>query len=201
MANAEPGIPQDEHLADGPQEVIAAAPITVATTGPLIDGTGDQKRAAPIEHRDAPVAGSRSSHAKQVGEPKKRSLVTTVIVTAAVASVCGVIGAMGYLYFFGPKPGDSSSSQAKTEAGSHQESSPGAKAGGGSSRVSAQDSSTPASAASSIPGFNSAEEVSGLKDQIKDLNHRINRLDEELDRVEQLLSLAVPLLQRIAPKH
>ncbi len=120
---------------------------------------------------------------------------------AAVGLVCGVLGAMGYLYFFGPKPGDASSSQSKTDAGSNQESSSGGKSGGGSNTVSAKDSGTQASTSTSVPGLSSAQEASELKQQIRDLNQRINRLGEEVDRVEQLLSLAVPLLQRIAPKH
>jgi hypothetical protein len=33
------------------------------------------------------------------------------------------------------------------------------------------------------------------------LNRRLDRLSEQVDRVHELLSLAVPLLQRIAPKN
>jgi len=33
-----------------------------------------------------------------------------------------------------------------------------------------------------------------------DLKQRIDRFGEQVDRIQQLLSLAVPLLQRIAPK-
>ena len=33
------------------------------------------------------------------------------------------------------------------------------------------------------------------------LNRQIDRLGERVDRLQELLSLAVPLLQRIAPKN
>ena len=38
----------------------------------------------------------------------------TYAILTAVALVCGVIGAMGYSHFFGPKPGEPSSSQSQT---------------------------------------------------------------------------------------
>ena len=78
-------------------------------------------------------------------------MMTNLLITAAVALISGVIGAMGYSYFFGPKPDESSSSQSKTEAGSNKESSSKSKSGGGSNPESAQESSTQASTSSSIP--------------------------------------------------
>ena len=35
---------------------------------------------------------------------------------------------------------------------------------------------------------------------VKSLDQKINGLGEQIDRLHQLLSLAVPLLQRMAPK-
>ena len=39
------------------------------------------------------------------------------------------------------------------------------------------------------------------RQQIRNLDGQIDRLGERVDRLQQLLSLAVPLLQRIAPKN
>jgi hypothetical protein len=114
--------------------------------------------------------------------------------TATVAAIFGVLGAMGYSHFFGSKPGDPSLFQSKTEA----ELSTKTKSDGGPNTDSANASSNRASIA--IPGSGSDKEVYELKQQIISLNQRIDRFGEQVDRIHQLLSLAVPLLQRIAPK-
>ena len=168
-----------------------AREITIATKG---SGT------TPIEPKDgrrmtAAIKRASRSHSEQP------SMMTNLLITAAVALICGVIGAMGYSHFFGPKPGEASSSQSKTEAGSNKESGAKSKSGGGSDTESAKESGTQASTASAIPGVSSAQEVDELKQQIRNLNQKIDRLGERVDRLQQLLSLAVPLLQRIAPKN
>ena len=71
--------------------------------------------------RDEDDRGDRPDQAQP--QPRQPSMMTNLLVTAAVALISGVIGAMGYSQFFGPKPGESSSSQSKTEAASNRESS------------------------------------------------------------------------------
>jgi hypothetical protein len=133
--------------------------------------------------------------------PRQPSMLKNLLITATVASIFGVLGAMGYSHLFGSKSGDPSSSQSKTEAGSSQESSSKTKSDGGPNTDSANASSNGASTSSAIPGSSSAKEADELKQQIMNLNQRIDRFGEQVDRIQQLLSLAVPLLQRIAPKN
>jgi len=133
--------------------------------------------------------------------PQQPSMLKNLLITATVALICGVLGAMGYSHFFGSKPGEPSSSQSKTEAGSSQESSSKTKSDGGPNTDSANVSSNGASTSSAIPGPSSAKEADELKQQIMNLNQRIDRFGERVDRLQELLSLAVPLLQRMAPKN
>jgi TolA-binding protein len=128
-------------------------------------------------------------------------MMLNLMLTAVVALGCGVLGAMGYSHYISPKPGESSSSQTKTDAGSKKASSPKSEAGGKGNTESAKDAGTEASAASSIPGLSPAQEVVELKQQIRDFNQKIDRLGERVERLQTLLSVAVPLLQRIAPKN
>jgi hypothetical protein len=118
-----------------------------------------------------------------------------LVITALVALVSGAIGAMGYSYYFGASPQASSSSQAKTEARSRDDSSRKGTVGD-----SGADPAN-ASSAKSIAGSNPGEQTIDLSEQIRGLNRRIDRLSEEVERLHQLLSLAVPLLQRVAPKN
>jgi hypothetical protein len=127
-------------------------------------------------------------------------MMKNLLIMAAVALICGVIGAMGYSYYAGAKPDESSSSQSRDESASKKKSSLKPQPGNGPTE-SVKKPSTQASTLPSMPGFNSAEEVNELKQQIMNLSQRIDRLGERFDRLQELLGLAVPLLQRIAPKN
>jgi len=132
--------------------------------------------------------------------PRQPLMLKNLLITATVAAIFGVLGAMGYSHFFGSKSGEPSSSRSMTEAGSSQESSSKTMSDGGPNTDSANASSNGASTSSPIPGSSSAKEAEELKRQIMDLKQRIDRFGEQVDRIHQLLSLALPLLQRIAPK-
>ena len=73
-------------------------------------------------------------------------MMKNILVTGWVALVCGVIGAMGFAYFFGPKSKGSSSegSQGESDSGSKKESGPKEKAGGGESKESGKESNAQA---------------------------------------------------------
>jgi hypothetical protein len=143
----------------------------------------------PIENQH----GDRRDPAQPL--PRQPSMLTNMLITAVVSLSCGAAGAMGYSHFFGPDSGDSHSSHSQADAGSHKESTANRKSGGGSTAESAHDPSTQASTASSVQEFNE------LKQQITKLGQRIDRLGEQVDRSQTMLSLALPLLQRIAPKN
>ncbi len=125
-----------------------------------------------------------------------------LLVTAFVAVICGVMGAMGYLQLFGPTPGKPLD-QSKNELGSSSQTK--LRTGSRGEATSGSSNEAPASSASvahqsSAPGLGSTDEASELKQRIVDLNQQIARLGERVDRLQELLSLTLPLLQRIAPK-
>ena len=71
-------------------------------------------------------------------------MLKNLLITAMVAAIFGVLGAMGYSHFFGSKSGEPSSSRSKTEAGLSQESSSKTKSDGGPNTDSANASSNQA---------------------------------------------------------
>ena len=137
--------------------------------------------------------GDRQDQAPPV--PRQPSMLIHMLITAVVSLCCGAVGAMGYSHFFGPDPGDPHPSHSQADAGLHKESTANGKSGEGSTAEPAHDPSIQASTASSMHEFNE------LKEQITKLGQRIDRLGEQVDRTQTMLSLALPLLQRISPKN
>ncbi len=125
----------------------------------------------------------------------------TVLMTAAIGLISGVIGAIGYSHFLGSTPGEPSSSGSRPEAASSQGSSLTRKSSEGASTDFAKATSSEASKSSPMLGVRSAPETGDLRQQISDLNQRIDQLGERVERLQQLLGLAVPLLQRMVPKQ
>jgi cytoskeletal protein RodZ len=193
VTNGESLTRNDEQLPSGRPAPVAS---TIVTTAPKERLRENANRASG--HDEERQGDQRAqSHVP----PHRPSMMLNLMLTAVVALGCGVLGAMGYSHYFSPKPGESSSSQTKTDAGSKKASSPKSEAGGKGNTESAKDAGTEASAASSIPGLSPAQEVVELKQQIRDFNQKIDRLGERVERLQTLLSVAVPLLQRIAPKN
>ncbi len=125
------------------------------------------------------------------------SMMKNLLITAGVALVCGVIGAMGYAYFFGPKSKGSSSegSQGKSDSSSKKESGSKGNSGGGESKQSGKESEAQASTTNSIPGVSSSKDGDMLKQEIKDLSQRVDHLRERVDGVTQPTD-ATPLALR-----
>ncbi len=185
MTNHESLPREDKHLESGHSGHVAPAFHQ--------DRQRDNVDRAP--RRDEDQRGSQPGNAQPLQQSP--STMTILLITATVALISGVVGAMGYTHYLGPKLGEHATSQSKSGTGSNTESNFKSESDG----ASAKESSTQASTSSSIQGSSSAQDADGLKEQIKSLNRRIDRLGEQVDRVQQLLSLAVPLLQRIAPKN
>ena len=126
----------------------------------------------------------------------------SILITAGVALVCGVIGAMGYAYFFGPKSKGPSSAgpQGKSDSSSKKESGAKEKSGGGESKESGKESNAQASTANSILGVSSAKDADMLNQQIKDLSQRVDQLRERLDGVTKPTDATPPLLRTMQIK-
>ena len=102
-------------------------------------------------------------------------MIKNLLITASVALVCGVIGAMGYSHFFGPKSKGSSpdQSQGKSDSGSKNEPGPKEKSGGGESKE-RKGSNAQASTTNSIPSVSSAKDADMVKQQINELSQRVD---------------------------
>jgi hypothetical protein len=124
-------------------------------------------------------------------------MMKNLLITAGVALVSGVIGAMGYAYSFGPKSKGSSpeGSQAKSDSSSKKESGSKEKSGGGESKESGKGSNAQASTTNSIPGVSSVKDADMLKQQIKELSRRVDHLRERVNGVTQPTD-ATPLALR-----
>ncbi len=129
-------------------------------------------------------------------------MTKNLLITAGVALVCGVIGAMGFERFFGPKSEGSSSnhSQGKSGSGSKKESGSNEKSAGGESKESGKESNAQASTANSIPGVSSAKDADMLKQQIRDLSQRVNHLRESVDSVTRPSDETPPVLRMMQIK-
>ncbi len=78
------------------------------------EGQDKKGQSKSQEDRNEDRGGSRDQNKDERGRPSQGpSLVKTLLLAGAVALVCGVVGAWGYSYFFGPdkSKGDQSSSK------------------------------------------------------------------------------------------
>ena len=161
----------------------------------------DQKAQLRANHdreprRDEDRRGDQEHRMHHQGQHSMMSL----LITAGVALIFGLIGAIGYSYFFGSKSDESSSSHSGKDAGSQQESGSKGSSGGDSKGELPQKASTERSGSSAMARSVASGDGDSLKEQLVKLNHRIDGLGKRADRLQELLSLAVPLLQRIAPQ-
>jgi hypothetical protein len=126
-------------------------------------------------------------------------MALNLVLTAAVALICGALGAMGYAHFYESRHGQTSSSHSTAESGTQEKASTNGKLVGELTAEDVKNAVPNWSTVSSTPGTSSGSELAELKDQMRSLNLKIDRLGTEIDRVQNVLSLAVPLLQRLAP--
>lgn len=125
------------------------------------------------------------------------SMTKSLMLMAGVALVCGVLGAVGYAYFFGPKDDGSGGSQDKNESAKGKQADSAKKSGGGGS---SKPSNAQASTSSSIPGFSSADDADTLRKQIMDLMQRVDRMGERVDRMTRPKDETPPVLRTMQIK-
>lgn len=158
-------------------------------------------RAEQDHDRDERDDDRDHDHDDRPGRKSQPSTMRNLVVTAGVALLCGVIGAVGYSYFFGSKDKQSGdSSQGKSESAKKNASSSRKSGGGGKSKDSGKQSNSQASTSDSIPGFTSAEDADTLKKQIMDLMQRVDRLGERVDRMTRPKDQTPPVLRTMQIK-
>ena len=163
------------------------------------DQNGRGKNRGGQEAPDHDVERGRDQERR--GDDRSRqhqpSMLKNLLITAGVALVCGVIGAMGYAYCFGPKSKGSSpkGSQGKSGSSSKKESGSEEKSGGGESKQSGKESDSQASTTNSISGVSWVKDADMLKQQIKDVSRRVDQLRERVNGVTQPTD-ATPLALR-----
>ncbi len=155
-------------------------------------GQGRGKEQSPLQSREQ----DRDDRQDRPVEHQQPSMMRTLLVTAGVALLCGVIGAMGYSYFFGSKTDNSSSEQSESK----KDSSSKKKSSGGSNEESGKESNSQTSTSSSTPGFSSAEDADTLKKQIMDLMQQVDRLGERVDRMTRPKDETPPVLHTLQIK-
>jgi hypothetical protein len=164
----------------------AVAPLTVDTADPVIESA--------VEHRSG----------RNDGPPRQErpSMIKHLLITASVALICGVSGAMGYGYFFGPKEKAASTdhSQAKGDPGSKKKSESTANRGASDNKQSGDDSSVQASTANSTSAVPSAQDAAMVKRQLKDLSQRVDDLLERVEGVTRPVDQTPPLLRMMQIK-
>ncbi len=142
-------------------------------------------------------------HLREDGSRQQQpSMMKNLLITAGVALACGVIGAMGYSYFFGPKSAGpkSKESQGKSDSGSTKDSGPEKKSGSAESKESGKGSNAQASTKNSIPGVSPAKDADMLKQLITDLSRRVDHLRERVDGVTLPTDATPPALRKMQIK-
>jgi hypothetical protein len=165
------------------------------------DGRGDRAEARVHERVPAKNAGRDNDDQRNRPSPRQQpSLMKHLLITASVALTCGVLGAMGFSYFFGSKSGGASPdhSKATSNSNSQKKSGPQKNEAGGESKQDAEGSI--AQSSSSLPGFTSAQDADTLKQQILGLMQRIDQLHERVDRMSRPRDETPPVLQTMQIK-
>ena len=90
------------------------------------NGRSKNRGGQEAHQQDADRGGDQEDRGDDRSRQQQPSMMKSILITAGVALVCGVIGAMGYAYFFGPKSKGSSSEgpQGKSDSSSKKESGP-----------------------------------------------------------------------------
>jgi hypothetical protein len=167
------------------------------------DAHSDSQRDDSHRVRTPDERGGRVQRDKVQNQSGGPSKMRTFLFIVAVGVISGTVGAMGHAYFSARQASD----RARPPSGSgndgraSRDSNPDMTRGNVSTTESTGPTTAQVPGSSSIPGIGSAQEVEELKQQIRNLNQRIAGLNERVDRLQNLLSLAVPLLQRLAPKN
>ncbi len=137
------------------------------------------------------------SHGKADPQRSRPSKLKSLLTTAVVALICGVIGAAGYSHFFGPKPADDSAAKNKPDSKSSQAASEKKKSSFSGTESVMESNSR---GASSIPGFTASDDADTLKKQIADLMERVDGLSARIDRMSRPKDETPPVLHTMQIK-
>jgi hypothetical protein len=168
------------------------------------NGGGQQGRRQGKDRNEAD-SKNRDNRQDRSQQQRQPSTWKSLLASAGVALICGVIGAAGYWYFFGSKS-DQSSDQSQGESGSGSKSSSGSKkssggdeggskkqAGKGSDPKAKPSSNSESLNTNSQSGSSGSEDI--VKQQIMDLLERVDRLNERIDHVNQPRDQTSPMMQ------
>ena len=165
-----------------------------------------QDKNGQSKNRGGKQDADRVQDKEDLGENESRqqrpSMMKNLLITAGVALVCGVIGAMGYSYFLGPKSAGSMSreSQGKSDSGPTKDSGPEKKSGNAESQALGKGSNAHASTSSSISGVSPANDAEMLKQLITDLSRRVDHLRERVDGATLPMDATPPALRKMQIK-
>lgn len=164
---------------------------------PRRKGTSHQPDGSGHE-RDA-FSEKQADEKSEPEPPRKLSLVKTAAIAAGAALLTGALAAFGYSHFFGAKTGGSSQETSRSK--NHDQSQARTQSGSGSGRNQRNGTVSEAEGTvSSIPGFTSADDSGTLKQQIMDLERRIDHWDDRLNHTMRPNDETPPVLHTLQMK-
>ncbi len=157
------------------------------------DGGSGQKKDRGQAH-DQKKDGDDQRRGQQ--NQKQPSLMKSLLMTAGIATVCGLVGAFGYSYFAGG--GKNSGEQEKGQSDSKSGSSKSSKSSsGGESQQGSNESGEGQSGAGTKVALIPAKEIGTLNQQLVDLMVRVDRLGERVDRIVRPNDETPPIIKSL----
>ena len=153
---------------------------------------------------DKRKTGDKAHDQKKDGDDQRRgqqnqkqpSLMKSLLMTAGIATVCGLVGAFGYSYFAGG--GKNSGEQEKGQSDSKSGSSKSSKSSsGGESQQGSNESGEGQSGAGTKVALIPAKEIGTLNQQLVDLMVRVDRLGERVDRIVRPNDETPPIIKSL----
>jgi hypothetical protein len=159
-----------------------------------------QVAAQPDE--DMHVSAPAASGQKQKPSRKGSSMWKQLVITGAVALVCGVAGAMGYAYAFGGKVKEAApdQSQSKSDPGSKKLSISATKSLGGQAAQTDNESKAQVAGTKSKATVQTPAQAALLMQQVKDLTQRVDNLRGRVEELTRPIDETPPVLRMMQIK-
>ncbi len=163
------------------------------------DGSRDDRGRAQNED-DEDDRDRRRDRDDGRGRAHSSSSLRSLLLAGTVALVCGVVGAFGYSYFFGPDKSDKDSDSGKQSSSKKGSGSSNTKSGSSQKSGREEKGGSFSQEGSDIPGFTEAEDADALRKQIEHLAERVDRLHQRLDTLSQPRNETPPDLRTLQIK-
>ena len=161
------------------------------------EDAGGEKGKGKAEHGSE--GGGKAGNGQKSGRPQQKqpSLMKSLLMTAGIATVCGLVGAFGYSYFAGSSSGKGSSEQGESKGASGSSKSSKSSGGGGASQGTNESREGQSGSGTTKVAMIAAKEIGTLNQQVVDLMVRVDRLGERVDRMVRPDDETPPFVQSL----